>query len=256
MAGWVPADERVTLGLTDLGADAGGPRVRRYVLWPFDRAESKGRLKGLSLRLEDGKVLVLGYRSGRRRGTMRAHAQQTTRACTARAFTCRLLLLLLLNRPSRSMPSLPDVRVRRNSSTPLSDARPLAPERMRSNVAGLSVEYTRRYVDASGAATWSNRGLLDFNRVRLHARLRLSALCMRMCACAHVRVRHACMYACDQHCAVQYATHACAGCIAMLLRAPRRRSTASLPRCRRRLAATRPTRRLHPSRCCAKAMRG
>lgn len=69
LSGWVPARERVTLSLADLtpaaqpaNGAAATPRVRRYSLWPFDRPESKGQLKGASLRLEDGKVLVLGFR--------------------------------------------------------------------------------------------------------------------------------------------------------------------------------------------------
>jgi hypothetical protein len=39
-----------------------GPVTRRYTLWPYDRPESKGQLKGVTMRIEDGKVLVLGYR--------------------------------------------------------------------------------------------------------------------------------------------------------------------------------------------------
>lgn len=74
LSGWVPASERATLGLTDITASAAAATpaagsaanssemVRRYTLWPYDRPESKGQLKGVSLRLEDGKVLVLGYR--------------------------------------------------------------------------------------------------------------------------------------------------------------------------------------------------
>jgi hypothetical protein len=70
LSGWVPARERATLSLADLTpepvpageAAAAVPLVRRYSLWPFDRPESKGQLKGVSLRLEDGKVLVLGFR--------------------------------------------------------------------------------------------------------------------------------------------------------------------------------------------------
>jgi hypothetical protein len=57
LSGWVPARERVTLSLTDLtpepapaGAAVAEPLVRRYSLWPFDRPESKGQLKGVSLR--------------------------------------------------------------------------------------------------------------------------------------------------------------------------------------------------------------
>jgi hypothetical protein len=62
LAGWVPGSERVTLGLADMAAGSSGPVVRRFTLWPYDRPESKGQLKGVALRIEDGKVLVLGYR--------------------------------------------------------------------------------------------------------------------------------------------------------------------------------------------------
>jgi hypothetical protein len=49
----------------------------------------------------------------------------------------------------RSTPYWQDVRIK-NASNPLSDERPLAPEHMRSNVQGLSVEYSKRYLDAQG----------------------------------------------------------------------------------------------------------
>jgi hypothetical protein len=63
LAGWVPGAERVTLGLSDMAPAAGAaPVTRRYTLWPYDRPESKGQLKGVTLRIEGGKVLVLGYR--------------------------------------------------------------------------------------------------------------------------------------------------------------------------------------------------
>lgn len=67
LSGWVPASERLTLGLSDMtapqpGSEGSMGNVRRYTLWPYDRPESKGKLKGVSLRLENGKILVLGYR--------------------------------------------------------------------------------------------------------------------------------------------------------------------------------------------------
>ncbi|KAF6266656.1 hypothetical protein COO60DRAFT_1623446 [Scenedesmus sp. NREL 46B-D3] len=99
-------------------------RILSAGLWPFDRPESKGQLKGVSLRLEDGKVLVLGF---------------------------------------RSTPFWQDVRIKSNASNPYSDERLLAPEHMRSNVQGLSVEYSKRYLDSPGNMAWSIRGLLDFN---------------------------------------------------------------------------------------------
>ncbi len=53
----------MTLGLSDLAAvPIASPVIRRYTLWPYDRPESKGQLKGVTLRIEGGKVLVLGYR--------------------------------------------------------------------------------------------------------------------------------------------------------------------------------------------------
>lgn len=50
----------------------------------------------------------------------------------------------------RSTPFWQDVRIGRNSSKPTSDDRLMQPEHMRNNVAGLSVEYSKRYVDAWG----------------------------------------------------------------------------------------------------------
>lgn len=58
-AGWVPAAERVALASSDVQK----PSVRKMVLWPFDRPESKGQLKALTMRLAPDSVLVLGYRS-------------------------------------------------------------------------------------------------------------------------------------------------------------------------------------------------
>jgi hypothetical protein len=166
LSGWVPARERVTLSLADLApgpAPAEGaaavPLVRRYSLWPFDRPESKGQLKGVSLRLEDGKVLVLGFR-------WVGHAQQSVImpvhrpvACTAHGM-CSTHALLALGphiaavcccAGRRSTPFWQDVRIKANASNPYSDERPLAPEHMRSNVQGLSVEYSKRYLDSPGA---------------------------------------------------------------------------------------------------------
>lgn len=50
----------------------------------------------------------------------------------------------------RSTPFWQDVRIKANASNPYSEERPLAPEHMRSNVQGLSVEYSKRYLDAPG----------------------------------------------------------------------------------------------------------
>jgi hypothetical protein len=62
LAGWVPAKDRAMLGLEDITSPPAPGSLRRYVLWPFDRAESRGRLRGITVRLEEGKVLVLGFR--------------------------------------------------------------------------------------------------------------------------------------------------------------------------------------------------
>lgn len=93
LSGWVPASERVTLGLLDIatpttptsaaGSAANSSEVvRHFVLWPYDRPESKGQLKGVSLRLEDGKVLVLGYRCAGAYGVAERHSRRHfTRCC-------------------------------------------------------------------------------------------------------------------------------------------------------------------------------
>jgi hypothetical protein len=110
LAGWVPAAERAHITLADV-AVGDQPQEHRFVLWPYDRAESKGRLRGVSIRLEDGKVLVMGYRSA--------------------AFW-------------------PDLRISHSDGGPGKEERRVQPEHVRSNVAGLSVEYSRRFTDAAG----------------------------------------------------------------------------------------------------------
>lgn len=59
----MPGSERAAIGLSDMVPPAAtGPVSRSYTLWPYDRPETKGQLKGVTVRVEDGKVLVLGYR--------------------------------------------------------------------------------------------------------------------------------------------------------------------------------------------------
>lgn len=50
----------------------------------------------------------------------------------------------------RSTPFWQDVRIGLNNSRPYSNDRLVQPEHMRDNVAGLSVEYSKRYLDAAG----------------------------------------------------------------------------------------------------------
>jgi hypothetical protein len=63
LAGWVPASERALVTLEDVATPPAGGRTYQYVLWPYDRQESKGQLKAVTIRLTGDKVLVLGYRS-------------------------------------------------------------------------------------------------------------------------------------------------------------------------------------------------
>jgi hypothetical protein len=179
LAGWVPGTERVTLGLADMAAPS-GPVTRRYTLWPYDRPESKGQLKGVTLRIEDGKVLVLGYRW----------------VGWADTDTAAMSLAWVLNQQlnttvCRSLPFWQDVRIRSGGSS--STGKPHAPEHMRDNLQGLSVEYAKRSTDywgegaavdaqaqhrvgwlagtphhfvshlPAGGSAWSARGLVDFN---------------------------------------------------------------------------------------------
>jgi hypothetical protein len=59
LAGWVRGGGRLVLGAAELAE----PSERRVVLWPFDRAESRGRLVGLALRRAPGEVVLLGLRA-------------------------------------------------------------------------------------------------------------------------------------------------------------------------------------------------
>ncbi|GAB4822461.1 hypothetical protein N2152v2_009507 [Parachlorella kessleri] len=111
MAGWVGGSQRRLLTQDDLAQ----PGSQQLMLWPFDRAESRGNLMGLTIRRSDNEVLVVGYRSA-------SHWQDARRAASA-------------------------------GGVP-------APEDLRANVAGLSVELLRRD-PATGA--WSESGQLDFN---------------------------------------------------------------------------------------------
>lgn len=191
LAGWVPGSERVTLGLAD-SAGTSGAVTRRYTLWPYDRPESKGQLKGVTLRIEDSKVLVLGYRwVGETQTQQHCHwLGYTTNNPTHPRIVCR------------SLPFWQDVRIKTGSSSS-STGKPHAPEHMRDDLQGLSVEYAKRSTDywgeggaphtdthtrqsvgwlahqqchtpasspaclpawlPAGSSSWSARGLLDFN---------------------------------------------------------------------------------------------
>ena len=59
LAGWVHGGGRLVLGAAELAE----PSERRVLLWPFDRAESRGRLVGLALRRAPGEVVLLGLRA-------------------------------------------------------------------------------------------------------------------------------------------------------------------------------------------------
>lgn len=57
--GWVKGRERLHVPTSKLKTRS----VVRVQLWPFDRAESRGRLKGITLRPSPSTSLVIGYRS-------------------------------------------------------------------------------------------------------------------------------------------------------------------------------------------------
>ena len=61
-AGWVPATERSSLRLDEVATPPAGGKTYEYILWPYDRQESKGKMKSVTIRLAGDKVLVLGYR--------------------------------------------------------------------------------------------------------------------------------------------------------------------------------------------------
>jgi hypothetical protein len=61
LAGWVPGKERANIAL--LEATSAATTTRRYLLWPFDRPESRGKLKGITIRIAGDKLLILGFRS-------------------------------------------------------------------------------------------------------------------------------------------------------------------------------------------------
>ncbi|KAG2501286.1 hypothetical protein HYH03_001088 [Edaphochlamys debaryana] len=100
-----------------------------YTLWPLDRAESRGRLKALTIRLAEDRLLVLSYKS--------LAWWQDARLGRA---------------GPDSQPDRPDRGV-------------LTADEMRGPLAGLSVEYMRLVADSSGRRTWTPRGLLNFNNL-------------------------------------------------------------------------------------------
>jgi len=65
MAGWVPSAERYDLNfLTRAGSASKQSLVSNVVLWPFDRGESRGKLKVITMRISVDELLVLSYRWG------------------------------------------------------------------------------------------------------------------------------------------------------------------------------------------------
>ena len=82
-AGWISAKERAHIDLlapasttvppssatpsatadsATSSATSSATKTYDLVLWPFDRGESRGKLRAATLRLSHDKVLVLGYR--------------------------------------------------------------------------------------------------------------------------------------------------------------------------------------------------
>ncbi|KXZ46510.1 hypothetical protein GPECTOR_43g947 [Gonium pectorale] len=104
-----------------------GPDGCSYTLWPMDRAESRGRLKALSVRLTDTQLAVLSY---------------------------------------KSLPWWQDARVGRDPWDAWApDRDSLVADETRAPLAGLSAEYMRLVTPpgSAGSGQWSTRGLLDFN---------------------------------------------------------------------------------------------
>lgn len=80
LAGWVPASERYDINLltqqyngtsrtdapggtaSDDGSPATNTTTMDLVLWPFDRGESRGKLKAATMRISVDELLVLSYR--------------------------------------------------------------------------------------------------------------------------------------------------------------------------------------------------
>ena len=59
IAGWLRGSKRLVLGPSELSKSG----VRRLVLWPFDRSESRGQLLSISIRRGPNEVIMLGFRS-------------------------------------------------------------------------------------------------------------------------------------------------------------------------------------------------
>ena len=66
--GWIPGTERDHIPLTAIVASSTSSTsppaasTFEYVLWPFDRSESRGKLKVVTVRLASDKILTLGFR--------------------------------------------------------------------------------------------------------------------------------------------------------------------------------------------------
>ena len=59
LAGWVKGNEKHHISLSHTRE----LHTHRFVLWPYDRAISRGRLMAITMRLTPNKILVFGYRS-------------------------------------------------------------------------------------------------------------------------------------------------------------------------------------------------
>jgi hypothetical protein len=80
-----------------------------YTLWPVDRAESRGRLKALSVRISDSQLVILSY---------------------------------------KALPWWQDMRLGRDSWN-VSDRDNVIADEMRPTLSGLSVEYMKKLLDNS-----------------------------------------------------------------------------------------------------------
>ncbi len=144
--GWLPCPERLHISLQGWAPPAAPATANRQppptvdgcdltaengcslLLWPVDRAESRGKLKALSVRLSDDQLVVLSY---------------------------------------KALPWWQDVRIGRNVyDTAAADRDAVVPDEMRGPLAGVSVEYMRRQGIAAGEhrSSW----MLEAHQPRRH----------------------------------------------------------------------------------------